>query len=206
MFEQHAMNDVWSVFVFWNRQALIHALSSLRKIEFCRSSTDRAFMNKCAHPCMAARTRNTKQGELNARWIVPTFGFLGELTWLNSHLDLLDELGSFTPSMNVNIPNMCDPKAALLPVTKHEPMSPDSYQKVVYQLYSIHGVPEKLRKEMHLALHGFHELFDTIATALLWSPAARTELGRWVFQVDAHGNQVFTITQNGPISVGYKTS
>jgi len=122
LFEEHAMNDdVWSVFVFWNRQALIHALSSLRKIEFCRSSTDLDFMEKCAHPCVAARTRNTKQGELNARWIIPTFGFLGELTWMDAHLKLLDELGSFTPAMTVSIPHMRDPDAALLTSSESPP-------------------------------------------------------------------------------------
>ena len=199
------MNEVWSVFVFWNRQALIHALSSLRKIEFCRSSSDRDFMQKCMQPCVAARTRNTKQGELNARWIIPTFGFLGELTWMDSHLDLLDRLGTFTPSMSVTIPNICDKDATLIPASKKAPMSPDYYQKVIYQLYTIHGVPEKLRREMNLALHGFHELFDTIATALLWSPAARTELGRWVFQVDAHGARQKTKGENKVIFARYAT-
>ena len=205
LFEEHAMSDTWSVFVFWNRQALIHALSSLRKIEFCRSSTDRAFMEKCSHSCVAARTRNTKQGELNARWIIPTFGFLGELTWMNSHLDLLDTLGSFTPAMSVSISHMRDPDAVLLNSNESPPMSPASYQKVIYELYNIHGIPAGMRKEMNLALHGFHELFDTIATALLWSPAARTEMGRWVFQVDAHGVRQQTKGENKVIFARYAT-
>ena len=62
-----------------------------------------------------------------------------------------------------------------------------------------------MRKEMNLALHGFHELFDTIATALLWSPAARTEMGRWVFQVDAHGARQQTKGENKVIFARYAT-
>ena len=56
------------------------------------------------------------------------------------------------------------------------------------------GIADKTKKKHSRHQGGlnktcFHELFDTIASALLWSPHGRTEMGRWAFQVDDHGNR-----------------
>ena len=96
-------------------------------------------------------------------------------------------LNHFVPLMNVTLSLMKAKKAKLITNVQKNPDRSDYFQKIIYYLYRECGLSEASRVEMKLAVHGFHELFDTIATALLWSPRGRTEMGRWVFQVNEHG-------------------
>ena len=166
-------------------------ISSLRKVEFTRSTLDWDCMRELGiDTCVAARCSQVKNTlELDARWVIPRTGFFGELEWMTEHLALIESMGgNFIPIMKHNVPDMHKKKACFIADDGRTDRE-GTWEKIIYKLYDYCGMNNISRKEHHLAVHGFHELFDTIAAALLWSPEGRTEMGRWVFEVDDHGRK-----------------
>ena len=60
---------------------------------------------------------------------------------------------------------------------------------IITALFTKAGYSPEEQKRLRLTPHSFHNMYDNIATILLWPHDERTEMGRWAFTVDSAGRR-----------------
>jgi len=190
--EADANHQENSPYRFYCRQMFIMVNSSLRVVEFWRSEIDDNFMKRANRTidmfaCLCSKTKN---GKANSRWTIPTIGVLTDAAWFPDHISDLRKFG-FTP-------NVVDNKGHTLNLTQPNlrkgnlstnAMTYNRFRLLLSKMICLTGMTAPYCKEHHITPHGVHELFDCISTALLWDPRARTEMGRWVYNLDKEGRR-----------------
>ena len=154
--------------------------SSARQVEIWRSEVDHdwSFDNNA----YVLKVSQTKSGAFDSRIAIPLAGFTGVFPWAVT-------LWAQAHSRGFLFPKPIFHSGLLIGWHLHIKATEKEISLIITALFTKAGYSPAEQKRLRLTPHSFHNLYDNIATILMWPADERTEMGRWAFAVDSAGRR-----------------